>query len=84
MLAAAEHFDVPWARYRLIGVAELAAAAGVLVGLRFVALGLAAAAGMALLLVEALATHRRAGDSLQHAAPRSSLWRSAGPTSPSR
>jgi hypothetical protein len=33
MLAAASHFGVPWARYRLIGVAEVAAAAGALAGL---------------------------------------------------
>ena len=33
MLAAADHFGVPWVRYRLIGVAELAAAAGALAGL---------------------------------------------------
>lgn len=69
MLAAAEHFEVPWAHYRLIGVAELAATAGVLAGLRWSALGLAAASGMAVLLVGAVATHLRAGDRLQHAAP---------------
>lgn len=69
MLAAASHFNIPWAGYRLIGVVELAAAAGVLIGLFWTALGLAAASGTALLLVGALATHRRAGDSLKHAAP---------------
>lgn len=69
MLTSASHFDIPWSRYRLIGVAELAAAAGVLVGFSWRAFGLAAASGMALLLVGALATHRRAGDGLKHAAP---------------
>ena len=69
MLASASHFGIPWAGYRLIGVAELGAAAGVLIGLFWAALGLAAAAGMALLLVGALANHRRAGDGLKHAAP---------------
>jgi len=69
MLASASHFGIPWARYRLVGFAEIAAATGVLIGLFWAALGLAAASGMALLLVGALAAHRRAGDGLKHAAP---------------
>lgn len=69
MLASASHFGIPWTRYRLIGSAELAAAAGVLVGLSWRGMGLIAAAAMALLLVGALATHRRAGDGLKDAAP---------------
>ena len=69
MLASASHFGIPWARYRLIGVAELAAAAGVLIGLAWAAIGLAAASGMALLLVGALVIHRRAGDGLKDTAP---------------
>ena len=60
---AAAHFGIPWPRYRLIGVAELAAAAGILIGLWWHPLGMAAAAGMAVLLLGALLTHRRAGDS---------------------
>ena len=48
MRHAAAHFGIPWSRYRLIGVAELAAAAGILIGLWWHPLGLAAAAGMAL------------------------------------
>lgn len=69
MLGAATHFGIPWARYRLIGVAELAAAAGVVAGLFWAPLGLAAASGMALLVIGALAAHRRAGDGLTQAAP---------------
>ena len=69
MLAAASHFGVPWARYRLIGVAEVAAAAGALAGLASAPLGVAAASGMALLLLGALTVHRRAGDSLWEAVP---------------
>lgn len=69
MVAAAGHFAIPWGRYRLIGVLEVAAAAGALLGLLRTPFGLAAASGMAVLLVGALATHRRAGDSLKHAAP---------------
>jgi len=69
MVASAGHFEIPWARYRLIGFAELAAGVGVLIGLWRVPLGLAAASGMALLLAGALAAHRRAGDGLKEAAP---------------
>ena len=62
MRQSAAHFGIPWSRYRLIGVAELAAAAGVVIGLCWHPLGVAAAAGMALLLIGALITHRRAQD----------------------
>jgi uncharacterized membrane protein YphA (DoxX/SURF4 family) len=44
MRKSAAHFGIPWPRYRLIGVAELAAAAGILIGLWWHPLGLAAAA----------------------------------------
>jgi uncharacterized membrane protein YphA (DoxX/SURF4 family) len=63
MRQSAAHFGIPWPRYRLIGVAELAAAAGILIGLWWHPLGVAAAAGMTLLLSGALITHRRAADS---------------------
>jgi hypothetical protein len=69
MLASAGHLGIPWSRYRLIGVAELVAAAGVLAGLLWVPIGVAAASGIGALLVGALATHRRFGDRLQEAAP---------------
>ena len=69
MRASAAHFGIRWQRYRLIGVAELAAAAGVLAGLWWHPLGLAAAAGMAILLTGAMITHRRAKDSGKEMAP---------------
>lgn len=69
MLASAGHFGIGWARYRLIGVAEVAAASGVLMGLAWAAIGLVAASGMALLLVGALVTHRRVGDGLKDTTP---------------
>jgi uncharacterized membrane protein YhaH (DUF805 family) len=69
MQESARHFGIPWSRYRLIGVAELAAAAGVLSGLWWHPIGVAAAAGMAALLIGALVAHRRAGDSGKEAAP---------------
>jgi uncharacterized membrane protein YphA (DoxX/SURF4 family) len=69
MRQSAEHFGILWPRYRLIGVAELAAAAGILAGLWWHPLGVAAAAGMTLLLIGALITHRRAGDSSKEMTP---------------
>jgi uncharacterized membrane protein YphA (DoxX/SURF4 family) len=69
MQASAAHFGIPWPRYRLIGVAELAAAAGILAGLAVPALGVAAAAGMTVLLGIALVVHRQAGDRPKDATP---------------
>jgi hypothetical protein len=69
MRHAATRFGIPWPRYRLIGAAELAAAAGVLVGLFWRPAGLLAAAGMTLLLLGALVTHRRAHDAVREALP---------------
>ncbi len=69
MRQSAEHFGILWPRYRLIGVAELAAATGILIGLWWHPLGIAAAIGMIVLLLGALIAHRRAGDSGKEMAP---------------
>jgi len=69
MRRSADHFGIAWRRYRLIGVAELAAAVGVLVGLFWRPAGLLAAAGMILLLIGALVSHRRAHDSVREVLP---------------
>ena len=69
MRRSAAHFGIPWPRYRLIGVAELAAAAGVLIGIWWHPVGVAAAAGMALLLLGAVITHWRAADGGKEMAP---------------
>jgi uncharacterized membrane protein YphA (DoxX/SURF4 family) len=69
MQKSAAHFGIPWRRYRLIGVAELAAAVGVLAGLWWHPLGVAAAAGMVVLLIGAVTTHRRALDSTKEMTP---------------
>ena len=69
MRKSAAHFGIPWPRYRLIGAAELAAAAAILIGLWWHPLGVAAAAGMALLLLGAIITHRKAADSGKEMAP---------------
>jgi uncharacterized membrane protein YphA (DoxX/SURF4 family) len=69
MRRSARHFGIAWERYRLIGVAELAAAIGVLVGLRVRPLGMAAAVGMVVLLIGALVTHSRAADAVKEQVP---------------
>ena len=69
MRQSAAHFGIPWRKYQLIGAAELAAAAGVLIGLWWHPLGVAAAAGMVLLLLGAVLTHRRSADSGKEIAP---------------
>jgi hypothetical protein len=69
MRHAAAHFGIPWPRYQLIGVAELAAAGGIMAGLWWHPLGLAATAGMIVLLLGAVITHRRAADGAKEMAP---------------
>lgn len=69
MRQSADHFRIRWSRYQLIGVAELAAAAGLLVGLWWHPIGLAAASGTAVLLFGALITHRRANDEAKAMTP---------------
>jgi DoxX-like family len=66
---SAAHFGIPWNRYRLISVPELAAAIGVLAGLQVHALGVAAACGMAILQFAALIAHCRTRDSIMTMAP---------------
>ena len=69
MVASAGHFGIPWSRYRMIGVAEMLAGVGVVAGLFWVPIGIAAASGMVVLLVGALTTHRRSGDGPHEGAP---------------
>jgi len=66
---SAANFGIPWNRYRLISVPELTAAAGVLAGLWVRPLGVAAAFGMAVLLIVALAAHRKARDDIKAMTP---------------
>jgi uncharacterized membrane protein YhaH (DUF805 family) len=65
----ADHLGIKRDRYRLIGVPELLGAAGVLVGLEIVAIGVAAAVGLAALTIGAAVTHRRAHDAPKDIAP---------------
>jgi uncharacterized membrane protein YhaH (DUF805 family) len=69
MRQSADRFGIAWSRYRLIGVAELAAAAGVLTGLVWRPAGLLAAGGMTLLLLGAVVAHRRAHDTVRETVP---------------
>ncbi len=69
MVARAEHVGFTAREYQFIGAAELAGAVGVAAGLWFTPLGLAAGAGLVVLLLGALVTHARRGDGLVEIAP---------------
>ncbi|PWI12739.1 invasion protein [Streptomyces sp. Act143] len=69
MRQAAEHLGMSPGRYRVIGTLEVAGAAGLLLGLASAPLGVAAAAGLALLMVAAAAVHLRHGDPPGRALP---------------
>jgi DoxX-like family len=68
-LAIRDHLGVKPLQWRLIGGCELAGVAGVLVGLMWSPIGIAAAIGLALLSVGAIAFHVRASDSAADTAP---------------
>jgi uncharacterized membrane protein YphA (DoxX/SURF4 family) len=69
MREGADHLNIPFPRYRLIGVLELLAVVGLLVGLAVWPLGVAAAAGLVLLMAGALVFHLRAGDKIAQFGP---------------
>ena len=58
----ANHLGVPVDGYRWIGVAEWAAAIGLVVGIRWTIAGILATVGLVLLMFGATVLHRRAGD----------------------
>jgi hypothetical protein len=60
--ATGDHLGVSVRLWRAIGVLELAGAVGVLVGIAVEELGLAAAAGLLLTSLGAIAAHAKAGD----------------------
>jgi hypothetical protein len=62
-LQTAEKLRIPWQRYRLIGVLEGAAAAGLLLGYANGLLAVAPAIGLALLMAGAIAFRLRVHDS---------------------
>jgi uncharacterized membrane protein YphA (DoxX/SURF4 family) len=62
MRADAERFGFSYTTYRLIGLTEVAAAAGLITGLFAWPLGVAAAVGIVCLMAGAVTTHLRARD----------------------
>jgi DoxX-like protein len=68
-LAIRDHLGVKPLQWRLIGALELAGVAGVLVGLAWPPIGIAAAIGLTLLSIGALAFHIRASDRAVDMAP---------------
>jgi|SRR5690625_3109738 len=65
----AEHFAIPWPRYRALGFLELLAVAGILLGLWWTWIGLAAGVGTVALLLGAVVFHVRARDPLPAVGP---------------
>jgi hypothetical protein len=68
-LTIRDHLGVKPVQWRMIGALELAAVAGVVAGLWWPPIGVAAAIGSALLLLGAIAFHARASDSAADTAP---------------
>ena len=68
-LAIRDHLGVDPTQWRLIGLLELAGVAGVLVGLTWAPIGIAAAIGLTLLIMGAIVFHVRASDSVADTAP---------------
>ena len=68
-LAIRDHLGVKPGQWRLVGLLELAGVAGVLVGLFWPPIGIAAAVGLALLVLGAIVFHVRASDSVADTAP---------------
>jgi hypothetical protein len=68
-LAIRDNLGVSPMQWRAIGVLELAGVAGVLIGLLWAPMGIAAAIGLALLSVGAVAFHLRASDGAKDMAP---------------
>lgn len=69
MVARAGHVGFSVERYQLIGLAELAGALGILLGLARPPLGYSAGAGLLALLTGAILTHARQGDGPTELAP---------------
>lgn len=62
MRARAEHLGYSTGAFRAVGLLELAGAVGLVVGLVWMPLGLAAAVGLVALLAGAVVSHARVGD----------------------
>ncbi|WP_416980524.1 DoxX family protein [Streptomyces sp. T028] len=69
MRQAAGHLGMSVQLYRVVGALELAGVAGLLMGLAWTPLGVAAASGLALLMAAAAVVHLRHGDPPVRCAP---------------
>lgn len=69
MRKSADHLGLSFGTFRLVGVAEIAGAAGLILGRWTPALRVAAAAGLFLLMVGAVRYHLRAKDPIGQVAP---------------
>lgn len=69
MRQAAAHLGLPVRLYRVVGALEVAGVAGLLTGLTWTPLGVAAATGLALLMAAAAVVHLRHGDPPPRAVP---------------
>ena len=69
MRASAQHFEIDWDRYRLLGFIEIAAAVGVVAGLWLNGLGLVAGVGVTALMAGAVLYHFRFGDPAKRTVP---------------
>jgi hypothetical protein len=69
MRGRAQHVGYSVGAYRRIGVLEILAGLGILVGAAVPLIGILAATGMVLLLAGAVITHLRNGDGLRELAP---------------
>ena len=69
----AAHLGLRLRDYRLIGLAEAVAAAGLLIGLAWAWLGVAAAAGLVFLMAGAVIAHVRVGDAVGRWGPAAGL-----------
>lgn len=65
----ARQLGYPLPAFRLIGVLELAGSAGLLIGMYWAPLGVAAASGLVLLILGAVTTHLRRKDPIKVVAP---------------
>jgi hypothetical protein len=68
-LAIRDHLGVKPMQWRMIGLLELAGVAGVLAGLEWAPIGVAATVGLALLMLGAIGFHVRASDGAADTVP---------------
>ncbi len=69
MVEAAESHGFAKGQYQVIGLLEIAGAAGLVIGLWWAPLGIAAAVGLTLMMIGAVITHVRFKDQLAMTAP---------------